>query len=117
MNLPTWTRDLLPSERTFVTAMQRLGHGRYEFLSIHGGEFVLDPWPLTIRSMKLGTVDPLAAKQIADEFALKPQVVELFEYVRAVDSGEIRVLEIKNGLPFSMEIEHRPEPVGGRRDA
>jgi hypothetical protein len=29
----------------------------------------------------------------------------LFEYVRAVDAGEIRTLEVKSGLPFSMEIE------------
>jgi hypothetical protein len=90
-----------------------LGHGRYEFLPINAGELVLDPEPLTIRSMKFGTIDPVAAKQTADEFALKPQVAELFEYIRAVHSGEIRVLEVKNGLPFSMEIQHRPVQAGG----
>jgi len=44
---------------------------------------------------------------------LKPQVTELFEYIRAVDAGEIRTLEVKHGLPFSMEI----EMAGGRRHA
>ncbi|MBE7542238.1 MAG: hypothetical protein HS123_07715 [Solibacteraceae bacterium] len=50
---------------------------------------------------------------LASGFELKSQVADLFEYVRAVDEGEIRALEIRHGLPFSMEIEHRPE--GGSR--
>jgi hypothetical protein len=33
--------------------------------------------------------------------------------VRSVDAGEIRTLEVKHGLPFSMEI----EMVGERRHA
>jgi len=42
-----------------------------------------------------------------------PQVAELYQYVRSVDSGEIRTLEVKSGLPFSMEIDDCVE--GGRR--
>jgi hypothetical protein len=43
---------------------------------------------------------------------LKPQVAELFAYVRGVEAGEIRTLEVKNGLPYSMEV----ETTGGRRN-
>jgi len=32
-------------------------------------------------------------------------VAEFFEYTRAVDAGEIRTLEIRHSLPFSMEVE------------
>jgi hypothetical protein len=41
-------------------------------------------------------------------------MAEFFEYVRAVDAGEIRCLELRHGLPFFMEIEHRPNANGGR---
>jgi hypothetical protein len=34
-------------------------------------------------------------------------MADLFEYIRGVDDGEIRRLEVRHGLPFSMEIEHR----------
>jgi hypothetical protein len=32
-------------------------------------------------------------------------VAEFFAYVRDVDAGEIRELEVRHGIPFAMEIE------------
>lgn len=107
------TRDLRSSERELVTAMSQLGFGRFEYLRIERGQIVLDPWPTSVRDVKFCSADPGAAKIPPADFELKAQVAQLFEYVRSVDAGEIRTLEIKHGLPFSMEIEHRVE--GGRR--
>ena len=106
---PTATCDLLPSERSFLDAMRRLGYGRYESLKIHNGELVLDPWPTAIRNVKFGAQYPDCENELSAEFKLKKQVAELFEYIRSVGTGEIRVLEIASCLPFSMRIEHRPE--------
>ncbi|MGC8793980.1 MAG: hypothetical protein ACP5U2_11380 [Bryobacteraceae bacterium] len=91
--------------------MQRLGFGRFEYLQIRNGELVLHPWPTAVRDVKFGTADPVTLRQFPEQFELKQQVAELFEYVRSVEAGEIRTLEVKNGLPFSMEIELRQ---GGR---
>ena len=102
---PSTTKDLRPSERRMIAAMRILRFGRFEYIRIERGEIVLNPWPTSVREVKFGSRDPGAAKIPAAEFDLKPQVAELFEYVRAVDAGEIRTLEVKNGLPFSMEIE------------
>jgi len=102
----TSTRDLLASERSFLAAMTELGFGRFEFLRIERGELVLDPWPTTVRGVKFGS-EERTAHDSRDEFELKRQVVELFKYVREVDAGEIRCLEVRHCLPFSMEIEHR----------
>ncbi len=113
MSRPTSTRDLRPSERAFVAAMSDLGFGRFEYLRVERGELVLDPWPTVIRDVKFGSQDPGCAKIPPAEFELKPQVAELFKYVRAVHAGEIRTLEVKHGLPFSMEI----EMAGGHRHA
>ncbi|MGA3028026.1 MAG: hypothetical protein ABSF98_25015 [Bryobacteraceae bacterium] len=102
------TADLLPSESCFVAALQQLGFGRFEFLRIEHGALILDPWPTTVRDVKFCAKASQPAA--AEEFLLKQQVVEFFEYVRSVGNGEIRILEVKNGLPFSMEIELRQNP-------
>ncbi len=70
MSRPVSTRDLLPSERTFVTAVSRLGFGRFEYLRIERGELVLDPWPTVVRDVKFGSQDPGAAKIAPDDFEL-----------------------------------------------
>ena len=105
MTPPVTTKDLLPSEAAFVPAMQRLGFGRYEFLRIENGELVLDPWPTTVRGVKFGSEDTATSKTPPDECQLKRQVIEFFEYVRSIEAGEIRTLEIRHGLPFTMEVE------------
>ena len=110
MTPPVTTQDMLASEATFLAAMQQLGFGRFEYLQIRGGELVLDPWPATVRDVKFAT-PPNPGKPAEPNSELRPQVVEFFAYVREVDAGEIRELEVRHGLPFSMEI----ELPGGRR--
>lgn len=102
--LPCSTRDLRPSERRFLAAMQRLGHGRFEAMQIQHGELVLEPPPTAVRSVKFGTATPNSPSQPADECELKQQVAQFFGFVRSVDAGEIRFLEVRGGLPFAMEI-------------
>jgi hypothetical protein len=113
------TRDLLPSEYRFVIAMQHIGFGSFESVRIENRELVLDPWPTTILGVKFGSEERSAPPTPPAEFQLKRQVVQLFEYVREVDAGEIRCLEIRHGLPFSMEVELAGAkiavPQGGRR--
>jgi hypothetical protein len=104
MNHLTSTSNLRPSERRFVAAMQRLGYGRFEEVRIERGEFVLDPWPTTIRSVKFGEATPNRPSEGSAPFELRKQFAELFEHVRRVERGLIRVLEVRGGLPFFMEI-------------
>jgi hypothetical protein len=92
--------------------MRRLRFGRFESLPIERAELVLGPWPKMVRDVKFCS-KANQPETTGAEFLLKEQVVELLEYVRGVESGEIRVLEVKNGLPFSMEIEHAPDDPGG----
>ena len=89
--------------------MQQLGYGSFESLRIHKGELVLDPWPTTVRSVKFGNATTNQPDAESGKFELKKQVAELFAHVRAIKNGEIRVLEIRGGLPFSMEIIGKPD--------
>lgn len=101
---PKSTHDLRPSERQFVDAMRRLGHGRFESLRIQRGELVLEPPPTAVRSVKFGNPTPNRPEHPSSAFDLKQEVAQLFEAVRGVDHGEIRVLEVRGGLPLCMEI-------------
>jgi hypothetical protein len=114
--LPKSTCDLLPLELRFVGAMQELGHGRFECLRILRGELVLDPWPTTIRSVKFGSPNPNRPLQRPADFELKDPAAEFFAYVRTIDVGVIRVLEVRGGLPFAMEVAGHPTAQTVRND-
>ena len=95
--------------------MDDIGFGRIERLVIRRGELVLDPWPTSVRDVRLGSEPAIQKNQCANDFELKRPVVELFEYVRSVVEGEIVCLELRRGNPVSMEIAYRPEaPPGGK---
>jgi hypothetical protein len=104
MTPPVTIQDLLPSEVVFIAAMRQLGFGLFEFLQIRGGELVLNPGPATVRHIKFGT--PATTGRTSEGASdLREQIAEFFAYVREVDAGEIRTLEIRHGLPFSMDVE------------
>ncbi len=97
------TEDLLPSEVAFVAAMRQLGFGLFQGLQIRSGELVLNPGPVTVRHVKFGT-QATTGKTCGRTTELRPQIAEFFGYVREVDAGEIRTLEVRHGLPFSMDV-------------
>jgi hypothetical protein len=96
--------DLRLSERRFLFALEQLRFGRFESLKIQRGELVLDPWPTTVEAIKFGA-EEASCQTPSDASEMKRQISELFEYVRAIDNGEIRILDVRHGLPFYMEIE------------
>ena len=116
MTPPVTTQDLLPSEVAFVAAMQQLGFGRFEYLQIRGGELVLNPGRHGTRRQVRDARDDRQA--VGGHLGLRPQIAEFFAYVREVDAGEIREVEVRHGLPFSMEIElagEKRRSAGGHR--
>lgn len=103
---PCSTGDLSTSERSFVIILRQLGFGHIESIKIRRGALVLDPWPKVVQVLKFGATENQRPNRPA-EFELKKPVAEFLEYIRGVDDGEIHCLEVRHGLPFSMEIERR----------
>jgi len=101
---PCFTGDLAPAEQRSLAAMRKIGFGRFEYVQIREGQIVLDPWPVAVRDVKFG-VEATDERTTRPDCQLKRQVAEFFEYTRDVEAGEIRTLEIRHGLPFSMEVE------------
>jgi hypothetical protein len=111
---PGFAGDLSPSEHRFLAAMRDMAFGRFEFLQIQDGQLVLDPWPVAVRDVKFSVEGSRGRPFRPAEYELKSQVAEFFEYTRSVDVGEIRILEVRHGLPLSMEVELGAPKRGGR---
>jgi hypothetical protein len=109
-----FVNDLLSSEKRFLAAIREVAFGHFEYVQIRKGEIVLDPWPVAVRDIKFCTEAPAESPTLG-ACQLKRQIAELFEYTRAIDAGEIRLLEVRHGLPFSMEAEwESARALGGR---
>lgn len=84
--------------------MQDLNFGRFIGLVVRDGEPVCDPLPQRIRVHKFCSENGPRQERDAVDFILKSEIIELFAYFEQVRNGTIDMLEIKYGLPFSMNI-------------
>ena len=112
---PAAKSSLSESQRHLVELMQRLNFGRIEDLQVRGGEPVFDPAPRVVRKLKIGGENGPRPETTRDDFLLKQQSLEMLEAIAQLGDGEVRVIEVKHGLAFAMEIEHRSASTGGRR--
>lgn len=112
MNHPATKAALSKPQSRLVELLQQINFGRIERLHVKGGVPVFDPPPLVIQKLKMGGDNgPRPEADLAD-FLLKRSTVELLETIAGVGNGEVRSIEIKNGLAFAVEVELR----GGGRD-
>ena len=97
--------SLSPAGRRLVALMQSTHFGRIEALTVRDGQPVFDPPPRMIRKIKIAAANGPRAETIPQDFTLRKEMVEFFEHLEALGTGVVRCIEIKNGLPFSMDIE------------
>lgn len=103
-NSPQMKSGLSLSRRQLVELMQDINFGRLESLRVSNADPLLDPMPGIIREVKFGSENGSRLERHADDFALKSQVVEMFDYLDRIRDCHIELLEIKHGLPFRMLI-------------
>jgi hypothetical protein len=116
VNELTTKASLSDSQCRLLELMQELNFGRIEALYVRGGKPAFDPAPQIIHKRKLGADNGPRPEVAFENFRLKQQTLEMFEAFRELGDGKILAIEVKHGLPFTLEIEHRL-PVGGdRRD-
>jgi hypothetical protein len=95
--------------------MQQVNFGRIEQLQVRSGVPLFNPPPRVIRKLKLGADNAPRPEYEFDDFLLKRQTAELLTVIQQMGDGEVLVIDVRHGLPFSLEIEHRPETTGVRR--
>jgi hypothetical protein len=83
--------------------MHRLHFGQILGLRVRGGQPVLDPPPRLVRDRKFPAEPAPRSVSDRDDFLVKQQVVELFEFLDELGDGVIDALEVKHGLPFRLQ--------------
>ena len=105
MNQPTKS-SLSAAQAQLVQLLQAVNFGRVEALQVTQGQPSFDPPPRVIQKLKFGGGEngPRAEFGYSD-FRLKHGVVELLELISSIEKGEIRSIEIRFGLPCTVEFE------------
>ena len=96
---------LSPGRQRLVRLIQRVNFGRVENLLIVGGEPVFKPAPRTVQTVKLGGDNDQRTETGLEDFQLTSPVIDMLNQLTDLGDGRIERLDVRYGLPFSMEIE------------
>jgi hypothetical protein len=100
--------SLSAPQRRLVEIMQRLNFGKIE-LTVSHGEPTFDPAPRLIQDVKLGGGENGPRAELTrDDFALRSQVVELFNHLSRLSDGSVAVIHVAHGLPCRLTIDQSP---------
>jgi hypothetical protein len=98
-------QQLTPAQQQLLDLCQRIRFGRIHSIKVSRGQPVVEAGLAWTRTVKvLGTNAPHPARQ-APNFALKHSVVDLFRLLHELGDGEIRDLEVRDGLPCGFAVE------------
>jgi hypothetical protein len=108
LDQPERSRSSLSTAQVhLLEIVQRIGFGRVENLTVRDGEPVFDPAPRVVREIKIGgESSPRHELGKPDrDFALKGQIVELFDHLKQLENGTVQALEVRHSLPFRLVVE------------
>ncbi len=97
-------KSLSPARQQLVELMQGINFGRVEALEVRAGEPVLEPAPRVLRDFLLGKSNAAHKARARHDFALKEQVLELFDLFDNEGSLRVESLVVNNGLPVRMTV-------------
>ena len=89
--------------------MQSLNFSRIEMLSVRNGRPAFDPPPRITQKLKMGGDNAPRPEVGYADFRLKDGVIELLQLIERFQNGEVRSIEVRCGLPVSVEIEWHPD--------
>jgi len=105
LNELTTKSSLSPAQRQLVELMQVLNFGRIQGLRLRDGQPSFAPPPRVIQKLKMGGDNGPRPEACSEDFRLKHQTIEMLETMGRLTQSEVLAIEVKNGLPFSIEIE------------
>lgn len=97
--------DLCESERQFVELLQDLYFGRIEELHVLDGKPAFDPAPRIVATLKMQAETRVRDESRLRDFSLKQSVVLLLLLMRQMGDGKILIIQVRHGLPVTVEIE------------
>jgi len=97
--------SLSPSRKILVELMHELNFGQIENLHVRCGEPCFSPTPIVAKDIVFGKSNGAHAEWDGEDFALKKQVVELFDWFEMTGNSLVYLLIIQNGLPVKMKLQ------------
>lgn len=97
--------DLSESERQLVELLQNLDFGRVEELHVLDGKPTFDPPPRAIATLKMKAETRRRDEAAVRDFSLKQSVVLLLLLIRQIGDGKILAIEVRHGLPMTVDVE------------
>ena len=116
MNQPISKSSLSAGQRRLIELLQSLNFGRIEGLHVKAGQPTFDPAPRVLRKLKMGGDNGPRHETGLQDFWLKQQTIEMLEAIAELGDGEVLSIEVKHGLAFAMELEHRSPKEGSGGD-
>jgi hypothetical protein len=101
---PPTKRSISPARRRLVELMQDVNFGRIEKLYVRDGEPVLDLAPVVRREIVFGKNNTPNSARDKDDFALKDQLIGLFDLFDRERSVTVESLAVQSGLPVRMTV-------------
>jgi hypothetical protein len=105
LNQPISKSSLSEPQRRLVDLFQQINFGRIEALRVRAGMPSFDPEPRIIQTLKMGGQNGPRDEAGLPDFWLKQPLVELLLTIREIGDGEVLTIDVKHGLPFSVEVE------------
>jgi hypothetical protein len=84
---------------------QAINHGSIEDLEVRHSEPVFDPWPVTLRDVKLDSDEGPRPELALADFVVSDEVYRLMRLLDEMKCGTIRRVEVHAGVPRRMLIE------------
>ena len=118
MNQLSTKSSLSAAQTQLVELLQAVNFGRVESLRVSRGQPAFAPPPRVFQTLKLGGGENGPRGELGySDFRLKHGVIELLELISGIEDGEIRRIEIRFGLPCSVELEWPHSPGAARASA
>jgi len=70
---------------------------------------MFDPPPRVVQKLKMGGENGPRPEASLQDFLLKHQTIELLDTIARIGDGLVLAIEVKNGLAFSVDVEHHLE--------
>ena len=84
---------------------QAINHGSIEDLEVRRSEPVFNPAPLALRDLKLDADEAPRPELALPDFTLSDQVCRLLRLLDKLESGRIRHIEVRTGIPRRVLVE------------
>jgi hypothetical protein len=103
--------DLSPARQALVRLCQTINHGSIEDLEVRHSEPVFNPAPMVLKDVKLDADEIPRPELTFGDFTLSDQLCRLLSLLDQIESGSIRHIEVRAGIPRRMLVES--QELGG----